>query len=300
MDFEVCRNYVCIAESYTISEAARQLNIAQPALSLQIKNLEAYYGVQLIKMRQGSRHIELTTAGDLLYRRIKHLLNQEELLRKEVRKSASEEADTIAIGTTPELACIVNDYITDFKKENPKGKWKVIFNDLRVITDYLERGLLNLVVTPTIPPHKHLYAFEGAGTRELVVLGPKGHQLLETRSYIKLSSLDGQQVAVMSDLENSLLRVCREKELDISCSINSNSLMFILDVVVQSGSLAIVSGVIPKWVKEHVECTPLRCKELNKSQRIFTYKGGQKTKLVKEFLAYLKDRPDISDTDTGN
>lgn len=300
MDFEVYRNYVYVAESYTISEAARQLNIAQPALSLQIKNLEAYYGVQLIKMRQGSRHIELTTAGDLLYRRIKHLLNQEELLRKEVRKSASEEADMIAIGTTPELACIVNDYITDFKKENPRGKWRVIFNDLRVITEYLERGLLSLVVTPTTPPHKHLYNFEGAGTREIVVLGPKGHELLQNRSFIKLPALQGQELGVMSDLENSLLRLCREKELDISFNVNSNSLMFILDVVVQSGSLAIVSGVIPEWVKDVVECILLRCKEINKSQRIFTHKGGQKTKLVKEFLTYLKDRPDISDSDANN
>ncbi|WP_298706672.1 LysR family transcriptional regulator [uncultured Veillonella sp.] len=300
MDFDVCRNYVCVAESYTISEAARQLNIAQPALSLQIKNLEAYYGVQLIKTRQGSRHIELTKAGDLLYRRIKHLLNQEELLRKEVRKSAAEEADTIVIGTTPELAYIVNDYINSFKSTQPKGKWKVVFNDIKLITEYLERGIFNLIITPTIPPHKHLYTFEGAGTREIVVIGPKNHSLLQRRKSINLTALHGQQVAVMADLENSLLRNCREKEVDISFNLSSNSLMFILDTVMQTGELAIVSGCIPQWVKELVEYVPLTSDELTKSQQVFTYKGGQKTKLVKEFLTYLKEHDFINEAESSN
>lgn len=300
MDFEVCRNYVCVAESYTISEAARQLNIAQPALSLQIKNLEAYYGVQLIKIRQGSRHIELTKAGDLLYRRIKHLLNQEELLRKEVRKSASEEADTVIIGTTPELACIVNEYINDFKKDNPKGRWKVIFNDMKFITESLERGLINVIVTPTVPPHKHLYTFEGTGSRQLAVIGPKHHALLQNRKELQLSNLNGQTVAVMTDLENPLLRSCREKELDITCNLSSNSLMFILDTVMQNGELAIVSGSIPEWVKALVQYVPLKSSELMKSQQVYTHKGGQKTKLVKSFLAHLKDQHFISDADAGN
>lgn len=300
MDFEVCRNYVCVAESYTISEAARQLNIAQPALSLQIKNLEAYYGVQLIKTRQGSRHIELTTAGDLLYRRIKHLLNQEELLRKEVRKSASEEADTIAIGTTPELAYIVNDYIMGFKRDNPKGKWKVIVNDLRNITEYLERGLINLIITPTIPPHKHLYTFEGEDIREPLVVGPKDHNLLQNRTYIKLQSLQGQHIAIMNDLENPLLRLCREGEFDISCDFSCNSLTFLIDTVLQSNSLAIITGPIPEWLNNMVASVPLRSKELAKTQCVFTHKSSHKTKLMKEFLVYLRERIDTSESDASN
>ena len=217
-----------------------------------------------------------------------------------MRKSASEEADTVIVGATPELACIVNDYINDFKKENPKGRWKVIFNDMKFLTESLERGLINVIITPTVPPHKHLYTFEGTGMRKLAVIGPKNHALLQNRKEMQLAQLNGQKVAVMADLENPLLRSCRERELDISCVLSSNSLMFVLDTVMQSGELAIISGSIPEWVKGLVQYVPLRSSELMKSQQVYTHKGGQKTKLVKAFLAHLKDQQYISDADAGN
>ena len=44
MNLEVYRNYVAIIDAGTISAASRELHIAQPALSNQLKALEAAYG----------------------------------------------------------------------------------------------------------------------------------------------------------------------------------------------------------------------------------------------------------------
>lgn len=55
MNLEVYRNYVAIIDAGTISAASRELHIAQPALSNQLKALEAAYGTQLVE--RGPRHI---------------------------------------------------------------------------------------------------------------------------------------------------------------------------------------------------------------------------------------------------
>ena len=63
MDFAFYRNFITVVETGSISTAAQKLDIVQPALSAQIKTLEKAYGMQLLKMHRGKRHIELTEAG---------------------------------------------------------------------------------------------------------------------------------------------------------------------------------------------------------------------------------------------
>ena len=48
MDIRHLRYFLAIAELGSITRAAAQLNVAQPALSLHVKNMEAELGTQLL------------------------------------------------------------------------------------------------------------------------------------------------------------------------------------------------------------------------------------------------------------
>ena len=61
MTLDSYRNFVAIVNCGSISAASKQLLIAQPSLSNQLKNIEKTYGAKLI--HRGSRNIELTEAG---------------------------------------------------------------------------------------------------------------------------------------------------------------------------------------------------------------------------------------------
>lgn len=63
------------------------LGITQSAASQQLKNLEHSFGAPLLD--RGSRPIELTRAGIVLYRRATRVLNEVEDLRSEIRRLAS-------------------------------------------------------------------------------------------------------------------------------------------------------------------------------------------------------------------
>ena len=86
-----------ISETESIHEAARRLNMSQPPLSYQLKQLEAELNVTLFeRTRQGVR---LTEAGKLLYDRSANLLEYVKSTELEVAKVGKKRV--LRLGITP-------------------------------------------------------------------------------------------------------------------------------------------------------------------------------------------------------
>lgn len=71
-DFRALRYFVAVAEERSVGKAARRLNMAQPPLSVHIRNLEAALGTPLF--RRAARGMEITEAGNALFKRAKEAL----------------------------------------------------------------------------------------------------------------------------------------------------------------------------------------------------------------------------------
>ena len=82
MDFRTLTYFRVVAQELNFTHAAEKLNMSQPPLSNQIKNLEDDLGVQLFI--RGKRKMKLTEAGHLLYRRSGQLLGLADKTRKEI------------------------------------------------------------------------------------------------------------------------------------------------------------------------------------------------------------------------
>ena len=98
MNLSYYSNYVTIVEEGSLTAAARKLRIAQPALSNQIKALEAEYGARLF--HRGARRLELTDAGQILYQRAKRMLAIETAARSEIASGFGGTKGTLKIGIT--------------------------------------------------------------------------------------------------------------------------------------------------------------------------------------------------------
>ena len=66
------RYFVAVAEELNFTRAAERLHLSQPALSKQIRGLEATLRAQLF--RRDRRQVELTAAGAALYEVARNLL----------------------------------------------------------------------------------------------------------------------------------------------------------------------------------------------------------------------------------
>lgn len=86
MDVEIYRNFLVVVSNGTISGAARQLNMTQPALSMQMKTLQNSIGQELLIKGQGSHSLILTSAGEIVYNKALKICQLEDKLQGELEE----------------------------------------------------------------------------------------------------------------------------------------------------------------------------------------------------------------------
>jgi len=145
MEFRVLKYFVTVAEELNITRAAEKLNISQPPLSNQIKNLEDELGTTLFA--RGKRHLKLTESGQLLYRHAKEILSLAENTSNEIKLMGKGMNGTIAIGlvegSAPDIA---SKWIESFMKEYPDIKFRIMDGNSDELIERLRSGLINLAV----------------------------------------------------------------------------------------------------------------------------------------------------------
>ena len=95
-------NFLRIVELGSLSKAAAVIRIAQPALSRQVRAMEAELGAPLLT-RHG-RGVTPTAAGEILATRARRLLREVDTLRDHVTASAAEPSGRVGLGVPTSLA----------------------------------------------------------------------------------------------------------------------------------------------------------------------------------------------------
>ena len=115
MDIEYYRNFIAIVEAGSISAAAKQIAIAQPALSNQLKVLQKRFGTQLLHVRRGGHSIELTDAGCILYNKDKYICSAENSALKEIVDCQAGFSGTLRISLSPSMSInFIKNFLSDF------------------------------------------------------------------------------------------------------------------------------------------------------------------------------------------
>ena len=95
--------FSAVADQGGIAQAARVLNLSQPAIAQALNKLEDQYQLRLF-VRQHSRGVELTSQGRQLYKMAQELLLQAQQQETSMRLIASGKSDTIRLGGFHTLA----------------------------------------------------------------------------------------------------------------------------------------------------------------------------------------------------
>ncbi|WHO40234.1 LysR family transcriptional regulator [Sphingobium sp. AP49] len=91
-------SFVKIAESGSLSEAARRLDLSLAATSRRLSQLEARLGVMLV--RRNSRHMTLTQEGQIFYEKAGQALSDIDQAENVVMRNATEPAGPLRVVTT--------------------------------------------------------------------------------------------------------------------------------------------------------------------------------------------------------
>ena len=105
MELRQLRYFIRIVELGSVSRAAKDLYIAQPALSAQISKLEDELGVKVLS--RSVRGVTMTQAGESLYLHAQAVLRQIERLRHDVVNVGSRPAGPVSIGVPTSAANVL-------------------------------------------------------------------------------------------------------------------------------------------------------------------------------------------------
>lgn len=146
MDLRQLRNFVEICRIGSITSAAERLNVAQPALTRQVKALEDELGVALLH-RHG-RGVSPTPEGEMLSLRARDLLEQADRIVREVSGRDGELRGSVTLGLPPALAeTIATPLIDRFLAEYPLAQLRIVSGFTGHVREWLQRGTIDVGVT---------------------------------------------------------------------------------------------------------------------------------------------------------
>ena len=160
MELRHLRYFAAAAEAGNLSRAAEKLFIAQPPLSLQIKQLEEELGVALF-----TRHpkgVRLTPAGEKLLPEARHLLERAASLRDAARAGGHDAAGavgTLALGYVPSASTtVLPDLVRQLRKRSPATTLQLreMISDEQ--HDALMSGHIDVGIARTLPRHARVVA----------------------------------------------------------------------------------------------------------------------------------------------
>jgi DNA-binding transcriptional LysR family regulator len=207
MDTRQLQAFCTVVEKKSFSQAAEQLGVTQPAVSLQVRALEQRLGQSLLD--RSGRRVEPTEAGRRLYRSAQRMLALEEQLLDEVSADDGRLTGTLAIGaSTGPGAHLVPLLLCEFQREHPDLHVALSIWDTQTVIDRVVDRQLELGVVGALRRHRSL-EFEPLARDEIVLAVPPGHDA--AGGTISLDELKDETLIVMQ--EGAGVRQVVEEEL---------------------------------------------------------------------------------------
>jgi DNA-binding transcriptional LysR family regulator len=180
------RAFVTVVERGSFSDAARELGVSQPAVTMQIQTLETALGATLLDRRY--RRVDLTEAGRTLLPHARRVLEQIEGARDEIQALSGTISGrlTIAASTTPGVY-LVPSVLGRFVSQYPEVGVAVSVHDTAEVVDAVESGAAQFGITGAMVRGARAH-FAEVGSDELVLIAPPEHKLA-SKSRITLSTL---------------------------------------------------------------------------------------------------------------
>lgn len=143
LDIRQLRYFVGIVEAKSFSRAALRLNIAQPALSLHVRNMETDLGTTLLlRTPQG---VVPTDAGTLLLDRARGILAEFEATKRAVAEHDSDPAGEVRLGLPGTVGEMVSvPLILSVRERFPKIRLKIAESMSGFVLEWLYEGRVDL------------------------------------------------------------------------------------------------------------------------------------------------------------
>lgn len=295
MDTRQLAAFCAVVERRSFSQAAEQLGVTQPAVSLQIRSLEKRLGLQLLD--RSGRRVEPTEAGQRLYRSAQRLLAMEEQLLAELGGDAEGElAGRLEIGaSTGPGGTVIPVVLAEFQRLHPGVHVALAVSDTQHVVEQVARREVELGVVGASRRYRGV-VFEPFFRDEVVLAVPHGHRF--AGRIVTLDELKVEPLVLMQ--EGAGVRQVIEEELR-AAGLRLRDLDVRLELGLQeSARSAVVGGYGVTFISRSaieadivagtVEVGRVEGLEPSREISLVRSAGRAETRVAQAFVAFARSR----------
>lgn len=203
MKLHQLRNFIAVTEAGSLRAAARNLNIAQPAVTRSIQELEKELGVPLFERR--TRGVVPTAIGAAFMRRAKHATG--ELLRAcdeiDQLRGMTHGSVCVAMSMVPHMALLPS-ILQPFRVRYPGVRLDLIDAVFSTVASRLSDGTIDCYIGPPPEAVPDGLVSELLFENTRVIVGRKGHPRSGAKSLRELSGAEWMTTSITSQPEQEL------------------------------------------------------------------------------------------------
>lgn len=244
MDIQKMLTFCTVYECGNISKASEKLFCSQPALSKQIHSLELDLGYPLFE-RNGKKLI-VNENGKIFYRFAKNVINDYQLLKRELFIKNNKSNHEVRFGTTNFIGTyLIPPILSKFKNEYPTTPVNFIVNFLPTITQLLEEDVINFAIVPANNNilNNSSYICDSFLEDEFVLICPPNHPLTKLD---EVHLRDIQDYTFLISCDQSATRdfvgqILNENNIHLTNTINMDNIYTIKHGVINNLGISLLS-----------------------------------------------------------
>lgn len=258
MDIRVLQYFLAVARESSITKAAESLNMTQPPLSRQLKELEDELGKQLLI--RGNRKVTLTEEGMILRKRAEEMVELMEKTKSEIISSGENISGAIYIGGgETEGIRLIAKVAEKIQKKHPDISYHLFSGNADDVTERLDQGLLDFGVLIE-PADIKKYDFIKLPAKDRWGLLMRRDHPLATKQAIKPENLQGiPLIASRQSLAHNELSGWLGKQYESLYIVSTYNLLYNASLMVEEnvGCALCLDNIIPKYENSPLCFRPL-------------------------------------------
>lgn len=240
------RCFLAVAEQRHFTRAARELGVAQPSVSAQVRRLEAELGSELFHRMKGN--LTLTAAGEALLPHARRILADVDAASLEMREAGRVVRGRLAIGATPSLAAtLVPPVLARFHGAYPGVDLVLREAGSGDLVRALEDGALDVALV-ILPVRQEILEARPLLREELVVALAPSHPLARRRTLAVADLRDVPLVMFREgyDLRSATEAACRAAGFAPTLAVEGGE----MDGVLRLTAAGLGAAIVPSLVVE--------------------------------------------------
>ncbi|QGQ98661.1 LysR family transcriptional regulator [Paenibacillus psychroresistens] len=268
MDMRQLRYFLMIAQEGQITRAAKLLNMEQPPLSRQLKQMEEELGVRLFD--RNKMRLKLTAAGVLLMQKAEMLLNQFDESIKEVKELEEGIRGVLSIGSVVSCISLLPKQIELFREKHPQVTFKLSEGDHYYLGDQLEKREIELILARLpfeAPKNQQHYEILHLPSDPFVAVIPSAWASNFGDHKIKMKELAGYPFLTLKTdkttrMHEQVVEECKSHGFEPTIICECSSVAIIMSLIAQG----IGATVFPKSVMSSFPNTVVKMLEIQDAE----------------------------------